>query len=220
MMKSLLLVKCHMEYPTTLKHVYIDLGARDYESSVGWFRTMYPRGELFEVHAFEIHKVYEAGYAKDKNCTFHLAASWTENGCIALGTDSGFASANHKLIFVASESHKVPTLEECNNAIKKEGDNMIGPVPAYDIALYLQKQLAGLTPENSFVVLKMDIEGPEFVLVNHLIKHGLFQGLIKETMVECHWSHHGKSWSTVKECACSNLQEKLRNQTVYAHQWY
>ena len=227
-----LLQVCKDAFPVQegIRRVYIDLGARHYDSSVGYFRRYYPQGKTFEVHAFEVDPKFrrikldandvespDDAYDRDEKVTFHNAAAWTGYGCIAMGGMKGFAGASYGTKFVKSNGTDVLTTAQCAEQIKKQ-PGMIGPVPTVDIAFFLTKTL-GLTPSNSFVVLKVDIEGPEWVIMDHLRSGGAL-GLIKETMIECHWDTHGGPFKGIPLSECHRQQQRLRDAGVFAHEWY
>jgi len=204
--------------PRFIRRVYLDLGARDYASSVGWFREHYPEGRTFEIHAFEVDPKYRAmGYDKDEKCTFHNAAAWMSYGCIAMASMDNFAGAAYGTTFLPSNKTDVVPFSECERLIPKT-KNMIGPIPTVDIAAFMSKTL-GLTPSNSFVVLKVDVEGPEWVLMNHLRESGGLR-LVKETMIECHWDWHKGPFKGIPLSECHRQQRRLREDGVYAHEWY
>jgi hypothetical protein len=216
---NFLLGACPSVYSIARRRVYVDLGARDYDSSVGFFRKFYPQGDTFEVHAFEVDPKYRAmGYDVDKRTTLYTAAAWTGVGCIAMGSSQGFAGASYKMKFVkVNGTLDAPTIPECEALIPKQQD-MIGPIPTVDIASFLTKTL-GLTGENSFVVLKVDIEGPEWTVMDHLRATGAL-AVVKETMIECHWDTHGGPFKGIPLSECHRQQQRLRDAGVYAHEWY
>ena len=227
-----LLYLCEDAFPAQpFRRVYIDLGARHYHSSVGFFRRYYPQGKTFEVHAFEVDPKFrrikldgpndvespDDSYEKDKTVTFHNVAAWTGYGCIAMGGMKGFAGASYGTTFVKSNDTKVLTTAQCQALINKK-PGMIGPVPTIDIAHFLSATL-GLTAANSFVVMKVDIEGPEWVVMDHLRSAGAL-GLVKETMIECHWDTHGGPFKGIPLAECHRQQQRLRDAGVAAHEWY
>ena len=197
----------------------------------GLFRNHYPQGKTFEIHAFEVdpkfkhiklnkhgfHEKPDDSYRRDKNTTFHNAAAWTDYGCIAMGGIGAFATA-FKAKFVSSNTTEMVSPAQCARLMEKQ-PGKLGPVPTVDMAHFLTKTL-GLTASNSFVVLKVDIEGPEWVVMDHLRSAGALVGLVKETMIECHWDHHGGPFKGIPLSECHRQQQRLRDEGVFAHEWF
>ena len=75
---------------------------------------------------------------------------------------------------------------------------------------------------DDFVVLKLDIEGGEWQLLQHLVREGVIPYYIDEIMMEC----HAKDPNTYAILGfkllppeCMDLIADLREMGVYAHRW-
>ena len=142
------------------RRVYIDLGARDYPSSIGnWFRRKYPQGGTFEVIAFEAETKYDASYAGHAGRDVELihAAAWVHNGTVGWGT------------------------KWVEDKAKRVGHTRRWHRPAVDMADFLRRRVV----EDDYVVLKMDIESGEYQLIPYLIASRVTY-LIDELFVEVH----------------------------------
>lgn len=82
--KSTMLAKAAPACAQGRERVYVDLGARTYDSSVGWFRKHYPGGAEYAVHAFDIEERFRAEHEAER-VTFHRAGVSTSDGTLFLG---------------------------------------------------------------------------------------------------------------------------------------
>lgn len=188
------------------RRIYIDGGAREFDSSVGsWFRTTYPQAELFEeVFAFDIDKKFGDSYHGKAGTTFLPCALWTTDGKIPIfgkGMLSVFGNSN------ASQA-------KGRKRIKKPAIKTAF-APAIDFSKWL---LTNVQP-NDFVMVKLDIEGAEHELLRHMIQtKAIF--LLDEIFVECHW----KSWSRARadksRTDCVKLLTNLRELGLIVHEWF
>ncbi|CAH1773059.1 unnamed protein product [Owenia fusiformis] len=160
---------------TYSRQILLDLGAKTFESSVGWFIKNYPCN-FTEIHAFEVKKK----------------------------------------IFIIPEKEK---------ARVKLYESFIGTVSSSketDIADFIVNVLD--VKPSDFLVIKMDIEGAEYKVIDHMRSKGLWP-LIDELFVEIHYKHpymKGYGWNKFKEYTiedATNLFIGLRNNGVFAHPW-
>ena len=136
---------------------------------------------------------------------------------ISMLLEGGTSISEARTIVEVIQRDRLHFMAQCQALINiKSG--MIGPVPTIDIAHFLSATL-GLTAANSFVVMKVDIEGPEWVVMDHLRSAGGL-GLVKETMIECHWDTHGGPFKGIPLAECHRQQQRLRDAGVAAHEWY
>jgi hypothetical protein len=77
----------HLGYAQTLGHhgvtndlIYIDIGARNPDSSIKEFHKSYPRGKDFYTYAFEADATFMPMYNKTQNLTYINAAVSTFDG--------------------------------------------------------------------------------------------------------------------------------------------
>ncbi|CAH1792749.1 unnamed protein product [Owenia fusiformis] len=160
---------------TYSRQILIDLGAKTFESSVGWFIENYPCN-FTEIHAFEVRK-------------------------------------------------NIFTIPEKEKARVKLYESFIGTVSSSsetDIADLIVNMLN--VKSSDFLVIKMDIEGAEYKVIDHMRSKGLWP-LIDEIFVEIHYKHPymGRfGWDKFKEYTiedATNLFVELRSNGVCAHPW-
>ena len=182
------------------RKVFIDLGARSYYSSCKWFRDHYPGGRDFELHGFDVASKWGYSFQFDKAATFHSAAVWNDTGYVSftLKHDT-FGGRFHRNLFDAP--HDLGRLVT---------------VPAVALADALRM----LVTRDDFVVVKMDVEGTEWMLLRHMAETGAFD-LVDEILIECHNAEYVPGWPTRHSLAdCHRMFNSLRAAGVYAHEWY
>lgn len=198
------------------RYVYVDVGARNYGSSIGsWFEKTYPKqNKSFEIYAIEADKTFHKEYRTKKGVTLLPYAAWVRN---------------ETLFF---EINRVPgkkTVEKCRGMGRVQsvrpsssyGDN-VDKIEGFDFAEWLKSVVS----ERDFVVVKMDVEGAEFHLIPKLIESGAIC-LIDEIFLECHYNRWQKCCPGQRSPKfkktygqCLELLTKLRESGVLVHQWW
>jgi FkbM family methyltransferase len=186
------------------KFYYIDAGARDYPSSTTFFRQNYPHANKFHAVAYEVDEQYAAGYARDPDCYFEAAAVWNDTGYVTFYIDP-----NSMMGTGGGKFTKEKPLERPNHKTFRS-------VSLFDI---LTRQ--GVT-ESDFVVMKIDVEGAEWMLLRHLAQHDAFR-LVDELFIECHNVDWNPRWEGVDGTTladCHDMFDELRRIGVHVHEWY
>lgn len=147
------------------KLIFIDLGARNYESSTLRFRTMYPHGREFTAFAIDPDNTYAPEFERH-NVTFLNYAAFTQNGTAYLTGRSGGDGLE--------QSHFQKKKSKINTTMLDIGD-----------------WLARNTAPKDLVVCKMDVEGAEFALFDDWQARGL-STLVDELFLECHGDYEAK----------------------------
>jgi hypothetical protein len=186
------------------RRVWIDLGARFYaKGSTNWFTKFYRDARSFEAVMFELldlEATYPASIKNEffKKFEFIRSAAWThDRGVVIKGVKMG---------------RVVDKLSEGSNA--KKDSRPEWKAPSVDLGAYLLKNFT----KADFVVLKMDIEGGEWVLLPHLLETGALD-LVDELMLECH--PQGSETVSVKlmHQSCIDFINHFRSKGVFAHDW-
>eukprot|EP00191_Tetraselmis_sp_GSL018_P007411 CAMPEP_0177613806 /NCGR_PEP_ID=MMETSP0419_2-20121207/22238_1 /TAXON_ID=582737 /ORGANISM="Tetraselmis sp., Strain GSL018" /LENGTH=336 /DNA_ID=CAMNT_0019110661 /DNA_START=90 /DNA_END=1097 /DNA_ORIENTATION=+ len=184
------------------RRIYIDGGARQFDSSVGsWFRKTYPQAELFEeVFAFEVDKKFGNSYHGKAGTTFLPCALWVQDGKIPM-SGKGMLSifGQPKRMRKKKSRMKRPTTVQA---------------PAIDFSQWL---LQNVKPDD-FVVAKLDIEGAEHELLRHMIQTKTIF-LLDEVFVECHWRQWSRARSDKSREDCVQLLKDLRDLELAVHEW-
>ena len=129
------------------RRLYIDLGSRDYTSSIGsWFMNEYPSASTFDIEAFEVSTEYDSTY-EGHGVALHHFAAWMANGTIP------WTQFNPKMGGIAVSDMDPTAVASAAHA----GGESATTRPAIDIAAWLRR----VARRTDYVVLKMDIEGAE-----------------------------------------------------------
>ncbi|KAL3647403.1 hypothetical protein CASFOL_008371 [Castilleja foliolosa] len=196
--------------------IYVDLGARDYESSIGsWFVKQYPKqGKRFDIYAVEADKAFHEQYKSRPGVTLLPYAAWVRNETVVFGS---------KPIVVKDKVWRMRPFGRIEGQ-KAEEDKMsaVVRVEAFDFVEWLERNVK----ESDFVVVKMDVEGTEIMLVRELVRRGAIC-LIDELFMECHFDRFVKCCSGERinrfnytYGQCVDLFSELREMGVVAHQWW
>jgi len=190
------------------ENIYLDLGARTFSSSVGWFRSTYPGGQNFHVHAFDIEERFRQEH-EAMGVTFHNVGVSTTDGLMWTGQGNmkGLSSR------ASADSRQVQTV---------------------NMSRWILEELP--MADNPLVVLKMDIEGLEHEVIPELIYTGAVCK-IDEFFLECHYARrsHRDPNRSYRECddsdtgqpklpclhrhECVALLSLLRDLGIHAHEW-
>jgi FkbM family methyltransferase len=195
--------------PSTARRFYFDIGARDWDSgSTKWFVEHYPGSEEFQGVAFEMDKRFESTFPKEKlnshfkqGWEFVNAAVWIhEDGVEWSGTDMG------------------SVLDKAGAAGAALSENMGGHKVADGPVKVRSIDVAKLFTQNftmeDFVVVKMDIEGAEWPIVQRMIETGAIK-YIDEMFFECHVSEVVEGMHP----RCIDAMNLLRSLGVVCHRW-
>lgn len=185
------------------RRVYLDLGANDFHTSVQWFSRMYPC-DFTEVHAFEVSPGL-----------FRLPAQPGFN------EESNWAAEN-------PHSYRVKQVPQVPNWMVEriklyntyvadaDGENSI------NITRFIKDELK-LTADDT-VVVKMDIEGAEWPILQRWLLDSEMGEIIDELFVEIHYHHdtmldfHWGQFSHSREEA-HRLIASLRAKGFFIHAW-
>lgn len=187
------------------RRVYLDLGANAFSTSITWFLRMYPC-DFTEVHAFEVDA--------------HLLIKPQEG----FAEDANYARPNQWAVMV-KEVPRVPgwMLRRIHvyNKFVSDHDDVEGK--AINITRFMKEELK--LKEEDAVVVKMDIEGSEWPILQRWMEDADMAAIVDELFVEVHYddaSMHGYHWArfapTTRQQAHSLLAQ-LRLHGFFAHAW-
>lgn len=187
-------------YTQTLGHIgtsnnsiYIDIGARNPESSFSEFKKNYPNGQNFYTFAFEADPKFKNMYKSIANLTYIEKAVATKDGNCYFTQKSSLTS------HLSYEKTKENSLE----------------VQCIDIKKWLDENI----PHSALTVAKIDIEKTEFEVIPYLLKYPNTFRRIDELYLEC---HHVETWGhrphTFKECL--KMFKDIRKIGIIVHEWF
>lgn len=173
-----------------MRKIYVDLGTYDGDTIRAFMlgeMGVDPAG--YEIYAWEPNPRYfdnVSRVASRYGATLITSAAWVSNGTIEMAMDYGTGVGGGLGSSVMQDK-----------AIWKTGQ--ISSVPCIDFSEWLE-QFRG-----DYVVVKMDIEGAEFPVLEHLIKTGNIS-IINKLFVEFHANKVPSYTSQDRE----NLKERVR----------
>lgn len=184
------------------RRVYLDLGANAFHTSVQWFSRMYPC-DFTEVHAFEV----SPGLFRIPQPGFNEEANWAPENT---------HSVRVKQVAQVPD-WMVKRIKLYNTYVADaDGDNSV------NITRWIKEELK-LTKEDA-VVVKMDIEGAEWPILERWLQDSEMAEIIDELFVEIHYHHntmldfHWGQFSHSREEALQ-LIASLRSKGFFIHAW-
>lgn len=198
------------------RYVYIDVGARNYGSSIAsWFRKQYPKqNKRFEVYAIEADRTFHGEYKRKKGVILLRYAAWVRNETLFFGITR---DPSEKFV---SKSRGMGRIQPVRTSMSYMRD--VDKIEGFDFAEWLKNTVSS----RDYVVVKMDVEGTEFHLIPRLIETGAIC-LIDEIFLECHYNRWQKCCPGQRSvkfqktfAQCLDLLTSLRESGVLVHQWW
>ncbi|XP_030505814.2 uncharacterized protein LOC115720774 [Cannabis sativa] len=202
------------------RYVYVDVGARNYGSSIGnWFLKHYPKqNKTFEIYAIEADNTFHEDYKRKKGVILLPHAAWIRNETLffEISRDTSNRIGKQRRRRGGGMGRIQPVMP--STSYMQDLDKIQG----FDFANWLKNTVT----QNDFVVVKMDVEGTEFYLIPKLIETGAIC-LIDELFLECHYDRLQKCCPGVRSSKyektydqCLDLFISLRKSGVLVHQWW
>ncbi|KAH7444426.1 hypothetical protein KP509_02G077900 [Ceratopteris richardii] len=199
------LLAARVDLGSRRRRVLLDLGANSFFTSLTWFLRMYPL-DFTEVHAFEV----------DDRLLRKPTSGFSEYGNIA--------SPNQWSLMVKQTPGIPPWMLDrisLHHSFVSDFDD--DGIRAINITRFVKEKLA-LTAADA-VIVKMDIEGSEWPILNRWMADSEMAAIVDELFVEVHYDHpsmRGYHWArfspTKRESALALLAE-LRLHGFFAHAW-
>ncbi|GLU11935.1 hypothetical protein SLE2022_286530 [Rubroshorea leprosula] len=193
------------------RYVYIDVGARNYGSSIGsWFKKQYPKqGKRFEIFAIEADKAFRGEYKMKKGVKLVPYAAWIRNETLFLEITRDPRGKEGK-----DRGRSRGRIHPVQTSTRYVGE--AGKIEGFDFAEWLKMEVC----DRDFVVMKMDVEGAEFHLIPRLMETGAIC-MVDEVFLKCHYNRWRRSPKYHKTYAqCLQLFASLRESGVLVHQWW
>lgn len=201
------------------RYLYVDVGARNYGSSIGtWFKKLYPKqGQKYDIFAIEADRSFQSSYDSHSDVTFMPYAAWIRNESLMFGSIS---------VKPNTVGHKgMGRIQRLNSSmpmsLNETMSAQVTEVHGLDFAEWIKATVA----EDDFLLLKMDVEGSEFDLLPRMFETGAIC-LVDELFLECHYNRWQRCCSertakyTTTYRDCLNLFQSLRRNGVLVHQWW
>lgn len=187
---------------TKQRRVYLDFGANDFRTSVTWFLQMYPC-DFTEVHAWEVNpglfNIPSPGFNEDTN--------WIPEN----------PHATRVIQTPKVSDWMVQRIKQYSTFVSD--DDGKGSV---NITRFMKEELK--LAEEDTVVVKMDIEGAEWPILQRWLNDPEMAQIIDELFVEIHYKHpsmldyHWGQFTHTREEA-TQLMAELRAKGFFVHAW-
>ena len=142
-----------------MRRIFIDGGANRGQSRSAFLRQ-WPNSEEFDIHMFEpdsnLFRNLSVSLSSDKKTTVHNEAVWVRDGEISFYRKFPGSEAN-TIFKEKAENQKWRNIEEVR-------------VRCVDISRWLKEN----TKQDDYIILKIDIEGAEYEVIEHLHVNGAF----------------------------------------------
>jgi FkbM family methyltransferase len=165
-----------------MKKVFIDCGAHEGES-IRTFRKLFEDAAEYEMHSFEANPDLFTHFdklAELTNFTFHPKAVWKYDGVVNFYIDT-----------LAGNSKSGSSINSKKKNLRSEPIS----APCIDLANWITSNYS----ITDYIILKLDIEGAEYDLVEHLIGKNAF-AYIDVLYIEFHSHKMDMSHDIDKQC--------------------
>jgi len=180
-----------------MRHIFIDLGAYDGDSIRYFLKS--PESLKYEIYAFEPNPKFVAKLKAMKKANSNIKqvsneAAWIEDGTMDFAVDQASDPMGSTLMKGKAEIWQ-----------KSQVETMI----TFDFSEWI-KQFA-----DDYVIVKMDIEGAEFPILDKMIKNNTLT-IVKELWCEFH-PNKVREYTTTDKI---NLMQTIRDHGVKLTEWH
>lgn len=147
-------------------------------------RQFDPNNEFF-IHTFEPYPAYAEGYKGIKRHELHQRAVWIYDGLIKFYVQDSEKSQGHSL---------------CEKKTNINPERFI-EVECIDFGAWIKRTFN----KDDYIIVRMDIEGAEFVVLDNIIKDGSIE-YVNKLLVEF---HHRKHPAIASEADYQNLLSRI-----------
>lgn len=152
-----------------MKKIFIDCGGNKGQS-VRRFIKSNRYSEDFEIYSFEPLEVVSKRYSSMENVCFFQKAVWIYDGEIDFFVDTGRKYRYEGSTIISSKKSRT---------LNKKEPIKVGCID-------FSKWVKGVFSKDDYIILKMDIEGAEYEVLNKMIKDGTIE-YINDLYIEWHW---------------------------------
>ena len=154
-----------------MRKIFLDVGGNN-GCSVKKFRNHYDKEALFEIFSFEPNEKFHNFYDDFKNHYLHKSAAWIYDGQIDF-----FVSPRHDSAGSSLYEDKIDPIEK--TSIIKDHKTKVNCID-------LSKWIKGNFREDDHIILKMDVEGAEYKIVEKMVKDESIS-MINKIFIEWHY---------------------------------
>ena len=172
-----------------MRKIFLDCGAHK-ATSVKNFKERWPGAEEYEIFSFEANKGFKKFFEKYSDVKLKIALVWNKDGTRKFYNSNDESSSIYKT--KASKRSKKQTIE------------------TIDLGHWIKENFN----EDDYVVLKLDIEGAEYDVLEHMIEDGSIK-YVNKLLIEWHCAK-------IKDITPSrhlDLLEKLTRLQIVPYVW-
>lgn len=184
-----------------MRKIFIDCGAHQ-ATSVKNFKNNYPNSQEYEIFSFEGNKNFKEYFDHHPDVNLQLALAWKEDG------EQIFYNNNRE----GSSLYESKGRRRGNGDQWADSEIIVETAKTVDLDRWIKENFA----ENDQIVLKLDIEGAEYEVLDHMIKNGSIQ-YIDKLFIE--W-HCAKTKEISVEQHIELLEDLLKEQLIPYHWSY
>lgn len=168
-----------------MRKIFIDCGSHD-GCSVRKFKDLHDKSNEFEYFCFEINKLLEPLYKDIKDqitLTFKgVATSYKKVTFLRMGMTGGSTITAGKAdnLYRKQYNRKDCMLFDFDQ-VCKNGELKTSKIDTIDLSHWIKENFS----QDDYIVLKMDVEGAEYEILNHLIKNRCVK-FLNELKIEFH----------------------------------
>ena len=174
-----------------MRKVFLDCGAHK-ATSIKKFREEYPNADEYEIISFECNPKFKKILENINDITFHNKAVWVENNKIKFYLGHGSSSS---LIYGKTRGNL-------------DFDNPI-EVDCIDLSKWITENF----DKDDYIILKMDVEGAEYKVLEKMIDEDTIN-YVDKLYVEFHGMRVFKTREDTKK-----IRTEIRGRGIPVHNW-
>ena len=174
-----------------MRKVFLDCGAHK-ATSIKKFREEYPNANDYEIISFECNPKFKEILENVDDVTFHNKAVWIEDNRLKFYLGHGASSS---LIYGKTRGNL-----DFDNPIEVDG---------IDLSKWITDNLS----EDDYIILKMDVEGAEYEILNKMLNDNSIK-YVNKLYIEFHGSRVFKTREDTKE-----IRNRLKEIGLKVYNW-
>jgi len=156
-----------------MKNIFLDCGANN-NCSARLFRKLYDEKMKYKIYSFECEPKFKDRFSDIQNLEFIPKAVWIEDGALEFYRDiTGHKTGRMQYIGGSLLKAKTSAQLDKKNPLVVE---------SIDFSKWVKETLN----KEDYIILKMDIEGAEYKVLEKMFREGTFD-YMNELWIEWHW---------------------------------
>jgi FkbM family methyltransferase len=188
-----------------MRKIFIDCGSHD-GCSVRKFKDLYDKSNEFEYFCFEINELLEPFYEdlKDEITLMFkgVGTKYEEVPFLRMGMTGGSTITKEKAEGLLKKQYE---RKDCMlfdfDQVCKNGELKKSKISTIDLSHWIKENFS----QNDYIVLKMDIEGAEYKILNHLMENRCIK-FLNELKIEF---HNGGEYKYIRKLKLQNNNLKI-----------